>query len=234
MFEREQHRAIAIVLDALDASALRAWECFFAGGTRIALDHGEFRESRDADFLCFNTELYADLRMAVRDRGYSALFSASGRERIDLPREIRADQYGVRFPVVVGTSTIRVEIVKESRFELGAPVLPSWSAVPCIRIGDCFTAKLLANSDRWADRDSLARDLLDLAVLSDAHGPIPPESWRAAERAYKSAVRDDLTKASELFLTDAEHRSRCFEGLAVRPERHAALLEAVEALVATS
>lgn len=38
-------------LRALDAAALTRAECYFGGGTRIALALGEYRESADVDFV---------------------------------------------------------------------------------------------------------------------------------------------------------------------------------------
>jgi hypothetical protein len=103
-FERERHRAALVVLQAFDASALERFGCYFAGGTRIALDHGEFRESRDVDFLCAKADRYAEMRIAARQVGYPALFSEQRRASVGLPREIRADRYGVRFPALAGES----------------------------------------------------------------------------------------------------------------------------------
>ncbi|MEZ4224638.1 MAG: nucleotidyl transferase AbiEii/AbiGii toxin family protein [Polyangiaceae bacterium] len=201
---------------------------YFAGGTRIALDLGEYRESRDVDFLCSDAGLYAELRLLVRERGYDAIFARKG--ALELPREIRADQYGVRFPAMVRGVSLRVEIVREARFSFHAPDTPDWSPVDCLSIGDCFTAKLLANCDRWPDKDTLARDLLDLAALRHAHGPIPDRSWAAAESAYRRIVRADLGKAAKQFLDDRAFQTRCFSGLSVRENMTEPLLDAVRLL----
>lgn len=230
MYERPLHRTIARILPAFNASALRAWECYFAGGTRIALELREFRQSRDIDFLCSAAEGYANMRLAVREQGYAALFDGVEAAGMAFPREIRSDQYGIRFPVVVGNTRVKVELVREARFELSSPVEPGWSPVSCISPVDCFTSKLLANSDRWADRDSLSRDLLDLAALRLAHGPVPEGAWQASELAYKRAIVEDLTRAASLFEGDARHRTRCFEGLEMSSDRHAEFREAVRLL----
>jgi hypothetical protein len=215
MFEREAHRAVLHVLAELDAAALTRFCCWFAGGTRIAMDLGEYRESRDADFLCSDASAYADLRVAVQKDGYGALFREFDGEGVVLPREIRADQYGVRFPAVVAGRTVRVELVREARIQLSAPVRPAWAPVACLAIPDCYAEKLLANCDRWADSDSLFRDLVDLAALRAAHGPIPDRAWHAAESAYKSAPREALKKAALAYLADAERRARCSAGLGI-------------------
>ena len=60
---------------------------------------------------------------------------------------------------------IKTEIIAEARFELDPPRYPAWSPVACLSLSDCFTAKLLANSDRFMDDSVEARDLIDLAVL---------------------------------------------------------------------
>jgi hypothetical protein len=213
MFRRELYRSMAQVLDALDADLLARTSFHFGGGTCLALGHGEYRLSRDLDFVCSDAGGYAELRDAVRERGYDALFPAARRTALGFPREIRTDQYGIRFPVVVGGTSIRVELIREARLALGPAEQASWTPVPVLSITDAFAEKLLANSDRWADGDELSRDLVDLAVLRVAHGPIPEEAWAAAERAYRSAPRQDLRKAAERFLAEPEHQRRCFAGL---------------------
>lgn len=229
MFRRELYRAMASVLDALDADALARTSFRFGGGTCLALGHGEYRVSRDLDFVCSDAGGYADLRLAVRERGYDALFPPSGRAGLSFPREIRADQYGLRFPVLVGGASIRVELIREARIALGPAAQVAWTKVPVLSVTDAFAEKLLANSDRWADRDELARDLVDLAVLRISHGPIPEAAWLAVEGAYRSAPVEDLRKAAERFLAEPEYQRRCFTGLSVEgPED---VLRGVQALL---
>jgi hypothetical protein len=218
MLERPRHRSVLAVLAAMDGEALARCGFLFGGGTRIVLDLGEYRESDDVDFLCSSSAGYGDMRLAVKSRSYAALFTEEGLSRLAFPREPRIDQYGIRFPVMLGDETLKVELVREARIDLDPGVRPSWSPVECLTLVDCYAEKLLANSDRWADRQVLSRDLLDLAALRVHCGPIPPESWRKVEQAYKSASRADLAKALALFDSDAKYRRRCLEGLAVRAE----------------
>lgn len=216
MFEREWHRDVLRILGALDAGQLARAGFLFGGGTRLVLDLDEYRESFDVDFLCSDASGYGELRALARDRGYPALFTRSEEAGLAFPREMRIDQYGIRFPVALNGNTIKVELIREGRISLGAGVRPGWSPVDCLSRSDCFAIKLLANSDRWPDRQDLARDLIDLAALRLAFGPIPEEAWGKAEGAYKSAVRQDLRKALALFADDDKHRRRCFEGLRVK------------------
>ncbi len=228
MFRREQHRRVAVVLGALRSDLLARCRFWFGGGTRIVLELGEYRESRDVDFLCSDAEGYAELRLRAATGAFPALFSDEGRARLEFPREIRIDQYGIRFPVTCDGESLKVELIREARVELSGGARPAWAPVDCLSVEECYIEKLLANSDRWADRQFLSRDLLDLAALRAACGPIPEEAWRQAEKAYRSAPRDDLRKALTAFGSDAPYQSRCFTGLAV--EEPAPLQEGLAAL----
>ncbi len=215
MFRRELFRSMAHVLEALDADVLAQTSFRFGGGTCLALAHGEYRLSRDLDFICSDGQGYAELRHSVRERGYDALFPTERRANLGFPREIRADQYGLRFPVIVGGTSIRVEMIREARITLGDAEQAVWTQVPLLSIADAFAEKLLANSDRWADRDDLARDLVDLAILRVMHGPIPQTAWVATEHAYRSGPVNDLRKAAERFIAEPNYQQRCFDGLEV-------------------
>lgn len=213
MFKREQHRDVVALLAAFSDRNLSRSKFFFGGGTRIVLDLEEYRESRDIDFLCSDAEGYAELRFQAATLGYDALFTADGRKGVQLPREMRIDQYGIRFPVEFGANLIRVELIREARIALDPGIRPAWSAVDCLTLTDCYAEKILANSDRWADRQILSRDLIDLSILRKRIGPVPERSWEKTERAYRSAAREDLLKAISAFLGDVAHQKRCFEGL---------------------
>jgi hypothetical protein len=182
------------------------------------LELAEYRTSDDIDFLCSEAAGYAELRLAATSRAHAGLFTPEGLSRLSFPREIRVDQYGIRFPVVCDGETIKVELIREARIDLDAGVRPPWSPVRCLSIPDCYAEKLLANSDRWADRQVLSRDLLDLGALRTHRGPIPEEAWRKVEKAYKSAPRTDLAKALAMFDSDASYQRRCLEGLSIRGE----------------
>lgn len=232
MFRREAHRRALTVLAALDGELLERTATLFAGGTRLVLEFDEYRVSEDLDFLCAGAAGYAEVRNLARSGGPSALFAAGRLGGIDFPREARADQYGIRFPVTVEGRPIKFEVVREARVPLGLGVRPAWSPVACLALADCYAEKLLANSDRWADRGVLSRDLIDLGMLRTRIGQIPGEAWAKAEGAYRSAVRTDLAEALRSFLDDGAHRRRCFSALEVaEPDE---ILAGVEALLADS
>jgi hypothetical protein len=213
VFRREAHRAVLAVLQTLDAELFERHHALFGGATRLVLDLGEYRESQDIDFLCSDSQGYAELRVRARRGGPAALFRRPDLSPIELPRELRADQYGIRFPVSVEGRSLKFEIVWEARLKLGAGVRPDWSPVVCLSLEDSFAEKLLANADRWADEQVLARDVIDLSALRRRVGPIPREAWAAAEAAYGKSVREDLRKALGRYLGDAGFQDRCRRGL---------------------
>lgn len=224
MFERPQHRTVLAVLECFRADVLSASRFLFGGGTRIVLDLGEYRVSQDVDFLCSDAAGYGDLRFEATRGGPAALFTPGGLNRLRFPREMRVDQYGIRFTVLLGDESLKVELIREARIELSPGIRPDWSPVDCLSIEDCFAEKLLANSDRWADRQVLSRDLIDLAALRARIGPIPEPSWTRARAAYRSAPEEDLRKALADFEGDPARQRQSFEGLQVGDKRKGILL----------
>lgn len=160
MFQREEHRAVLQVLRALDADLLARHHAWFGGGTRLVLELGEYRLSQDVDFLCSDSQAFAELRNVARQGGPEALFDEEGVASLDFPREIRVDQYGIRFPMVGGGFPLKFELISEGRIELDPGVRPSWSPVACLTLLDAYAEKLLSSSDRWPDRQALARDVI--------------------------------------------------------------------------
>jgi hypothetical protein len=215
MFQREEHRVVLRVLRALDADLLKRLLALFGGGTRLVLELGEYRISQDIDFLSSEPRGFAELRSLARQGGPKAFFDEESLAGIEFPREIRADQYGIRFPLVADGWPIKLEILSEGRIELDAGVRPAWSPVRCLTLTDAYAEKLLASSDRWPDRQLLARDLIDLGQLRMKVGPIPDEAWSKAEAAYGPAVRRDLRQALDALLGDPAFQNRCFTGLSV-------------------
>ena len=96
LFHREYHRAIAVTLAELHAPLLLEARCYFGGGTLIALSFGEFRESRDIDFLCSDRAGFRKLRETVTNESLGSI----ARKPIKLAREVRADRDGIRTFIV--------------------------------------------------------------------------------------------------------------------------------------
>jgi hypothetical protein len=224
-FQLEHHNKILAILESLDADLLKASFAYFGGGTLIALDHGEYRRSKDADFICpVALSGYRHLRTVVFEGGYSALFHDLN--RIQVGRGT-TDQYGIRMVIDVEGVPIKTEIIAEGRFEPDPPRYPEWSPVACLSLNDCFTAKLLANSDRYMDDSVEARDLIDLAVLR-LYSPIPQTAIEKAEKAYE--VMRPLAVAIQRFQERGTFREKCFSGLWIDPSQIPKIIDGVDLL----
>lgn len=190
MFERPHHKRIARLLSALDAPKLATHQCLFGGGTAIALLHGEYRESRDIDFLVSDVSAYRELRGIVTTDGIAGLFT----KPVMQLRDARLDQYGIRTLIEIDDVPIKFEIVLEARLRFDRP--PDENTVCGVRALthiDQVAEKLLANSDRWPDDEVDARDLIDLAMML-TDGRIPLAAFEKASGAYNS-IEADLQKA---------------------------------------
>jgi hypothetical protein len=205
------HQHIICILQQLNASFLAECEVYFGGGTLLALQYEEYRLSQDIDFLCASTAGYLRLRRAIFDHGYDALFAT--RDRIKFPRDIQANQYGVRFPIAIANLSIKFEIISEGRIQFEPPVYLNDLAIACLSLVDCYAEKLLANADRWPDASVCSRDLIDLAMLR-FHTDIPAAAIAKAEAAYP--VLQPLKRAIAQFQAKPDYRERCYQMLAVR------------------
>ena len=213
MFEREHHRRVARVLEALDARLLHAHRCLFGGGTAIALRHGEYRESLDIDFLVSHRDGYRALRESMSGAGGIRAVCRPGAEAIEQVRDVRADQYGVRTMLRVDGVEIKFEIVLEARITLDAPGDGDLlCGVATLTPLDMAASKLLANSDRWRDDSVLSRDLIDLAMMEPGKALLR-EAIAKAEGAYGAAIRNDLRNAVQ-GLRERPHRlDHCMRAL---------------------
>jgi hypothetical protein len=193
MFNRPHHQRIAKILHALNTDLLNQADCYFAGGTAIALSLDEYRESVDVDFLCASSEGYRLLRNTVTTGDLGALLNAPLKHY----REVRADQYGIRTVLEIDNTPIKVEFVRENRIQLSG-YYNEKLGVPMLSTVDMYAEKLLANADRGFDKFVKSRDLIDLAMMIDNWGEIPQEALDKAYKAYGDHVLDMLNKTVAL------------------------------------
>lgn len=213
----EFHR-VRTLLAHLDVVLFRQAECWFAGGTAISFRCGEFRISRDVDFLCSSRDGYRLLRQRVFDAGGSGFFAPA----LPLLREARVDRYGIRMVVLVEGEPIKFEVVSEGRIDLEGAQDPSLP-VPRLSDVDLVTEKLLANADRYLDDGALGRDVIDLILLENTLGELPPEAWNKAVMAYGSVVEQAWNKALQRLKTRSPQRARWLDLLAVSPAARAVI-----------
>lgn len=212
MFEREHHQRIAAILERLDVQVLLRHRCLFGGGTAIALSHGEYRESVHIDFICSSVDGYRGLRESVDIRHLDWLFARP----VDLIREPRIDQYGIRLAVALDAVPVKLEIIFEGRIDLMDPlqedrICDVWT----MSVQDLVATKLMANADRYADDAVMSRDLIDLSMLS--HGNVLDKAGVAkARRAYGSGIDKAFTRGKALLLERDGRLLRCMKAMQMR------------------
>lgn len=224
-FRLDHHNKILTILESLNSDLLKEGSAYFGGGTLIALDFGEYRWSKDIDFICPVPSLgYKHLRTIIFERGHKALFRDLN--RIQVGRST-TDQYGIRMVIELDGVPIKTEIIAEARIALDPPRYPEWSPVACLSLNDCFTTKLLANSDRYMDDSVEARDIIDLAVLR-LQSSIPHQAIEKAEKAYE--VKRPLKVAIQRFQERADYRQRCFVSLRIDSSQFPKIIDGIDLL----
>lgn len=219
MFERVHHLRIAHVLQSLDGALLKSHQCYFGGGTAIALRYGEFRESVDIDFLVADPRGWRELRgLLTTSQGISAIVRNGAAPLVQL-RDTRADAYNIRTALQVAGAAIKIEVVREARIQLEAPgVGDEICGITCLSPLDMATSKILANSDRWMDDGVFSRDLIDLAMMKPAL-PLLRQAIAKAEAAYGPAALRDLGKAIHRLDSREGWLERCMSMMAMQIPR---------------
>ncbi|MBU3558384.1 nucleotidyl transferase AbiEii/AbiGii toxin family protein [Polynucleobacter sp. Nonnen-W13] len=208
MFKREHHQKISEVLQRLDSQILRDHECYFGGGTAIALMNGEYRESVDIDFLVSDIHKYRSLRELLTGSNGIAPITLSGRELV-LAREIRADQYGIRTIIRAGDAHIKFEIISEGRIVFEKPKSKDQiHGIATLSRLDLIASKLLANVDRWSDDSVFSRDAIDLAMMRISKKELHQAVEKSRE-AYGDSILASLHKSIDRLLTKEGLLERC-------------------------
>ncbi|MGE4244150.1 nucleotidyl transferase AbiEii/AbiGii toxin family protein [Ramlibacter sp.] len=232
MFERPHHRSVALVLQSLDAEALARHHCWFGGGTAMALLHGEYRKSVDIDFLVSDIAGYRSLRQMLGDTRSLTPIVRPGMT-LEVAREIRADQYGIRTHIRVAGATIKFEIVLEGRIVLD---MPSTTDVVCgvrtLTALDLAAEKLLANADRWADDAVNSRDLIDLA-MHRAPRRMLLAACAKAEAPYGQSIRRSVSKAMDSLRNRPGRLEACIKALDITTVTRAQLWQAMKRIERT-
>ncbi|TXH62696.1 MAG: hypothetical protein E6Q84_00725 [Thiothrix sp.] len=197
-YQLPYHQLIAGALKQFNADFLIEHTICFGGGTRIALELDEYRESVDIDFLCPNIAAYR----AVREQITTASLGSLVQQEFEYLREIRADRYAVRTFLKLEHTVVKLEIVSCDEYRLTAGFDKTIFPVPYLSPESCWITKLLANADR-----ALAppfKDVFDLVAMHVAWGAIPQAAWGEAERHYGIVPHRELLKALEAMLAKPE------------------------------
>jgi hypothetical protein len=212
-YKRPLHRRLAGILERMDPRFLESARCFFGGGTHLVMSRGEFRESRDIDFLVSSQAGLRMLRETINERSLGKLFKAG----IHLVREVRADGHAIRTYIAEapGAEPIKFEILVEGRIELRGALDPTLG-VPCLEPPWAIGEKLLANADRGRAKEHRSRDVIDLAFVSlDVEDAAFIAGYELAEQAYGKAVLKELDHALKMLELDSKYRAQCVSDLLI-------------------
>jgi len=149
-------------LTSLNSEVFKEVGACFGGGTLITLSNNEYRWSKDVDFICPVGPGYKRLREIVSGANFKPQVFFSNTSKLEFPRELKANQYGIRFLVIADQKYLE------------------WTSIPTLDHEDQCTEKLLANADRWVDSSIQSRDLIDLAALR-LKAPIEKKAIEKAE-----------------------------------------------------
>lgn len=92
IFNFPLHNQVLTILRLLNVDLLESCEIYFGGGTLLALSYGEYRLSRDVDFLCCYGAPFSQLRSALYAQGVDALLQPEWSKVFQIPRELRTDR----------------------------------------------------------------------------------------------------------------------------------------------
>lgn len=212
-YRRALHQRIATVLSRMDPVFLEKAQCYFGGGTQLVMSHGEFRESRDVDFLVSSQDGLRMIRESVHERSLGALF----KEPIHLAREVRKERDAIRTFIAEeeGAPPIKFEVIVEGRIALDG-ALDEALGVPILSRRCAIAEKLLANADRGLAKEHRARDMIDLAFVSlQVDDETFLAGYRLAQGPYGQSIDRALGEVLKMLELDAGYRALCIKDLLV-------------------
>ena len=190
-YKVEHHRLIESALKYFNADFFYANNIIFGGGTRIALELDEYRESIDIDFLCPNRASYKAIRSEVTNKTLGAAVHTD----FEYPRDIRVDRDGIRTWVKVDDSMIKLEFISFDQYDLDYEMDSSLFPIPFLSRESCFYTKLLANADRALSPPH--KDIFDILAMYKEWGSIPESAIVSAEAHYGDDIIEKLISALE-------------------------------------
>ncbi|AMD02377.1 nucleotidyl transferase AbiEii/AbiGii toxin family protein [Halomonas chromatireducens] len=185
MYRRAHHRAIGQLLTHFDGDFLSANNILFGGGTRIALELHEFRESVDIDLFCIGRSAYRAARSAITPHSFGPLLLPGHTLALLNDREIRADRDAIRALLEGPGHPIKLEIIHFDNEAIKPDPRSQLFPIPFVGKEGCFATKLTANADRYMNH---SKDILDLCMMRREWGEIPEAAWKIACEDYGEGV----------------------------------------------
>lgn len=198
-YKLEHHQLISCALQNFNSEFLSDNHILFGGGTRIALELDEYRESVDIDFLCQDKRSYRAVREQVTNRTLGKIV----KKQFEYSRDIMTNRDAVRTLIKVKDVTIKLEFVCFDNYALTSESNSSLFPVPSLDHDSCFYTKLLANADRY--NSAPYKDIFDIVVMYGNWGDIPQLSIEKAISHYgKDTVINNLKSALSNLIESSE------------------------------
>lgn len=197
MYQLNHHNAIRQALAHFNSAYLAEHNILFGGGTRIALELGEFRESVDIDFLCPNKDSYRAVRTIITNKTLGPIVN----DELHYIRDIRSDRYAIRTAIIIEDVKIKLEFISSDNYALKAQI-PSPFNVPCIDHNSCYLTKLLAHCDRVDEPQP--KDLIDLLMMYTHWGEPSEQVWENVQSHYGDKPREVLMAKMEKVCINVE------------------------------
>ncbi len=204
-YTREHHRRISNVLHKFNSELFHNSGLLFGGGTRIALELGEFRVSTDIDIVCPTAESYRVVREQVTQSSLGSLVTS----KLDLAREIRSDRDAVRTAVLEDGEPIKLEFIRFNDPFLSTDIDRDLFPIPALGRATCFYTKLLANADRYSRTSR--KDIIDILAMCEHWGTLSKLAMAAASETYGPDV---ITRALRVALEDVREDPNSFNEIA--------------------
>lgn len=225
MPKEQHHRCLRTLARSLNTPFLTLNGCVLSGAAPIVLSLGEYRLAASLSLSCFTVDGYRHVREAISQDSLGPIFFRP----IELARPVRADRFGIRTYVIVESTPIHFELVKEDRFNR-ANLAGTLGTVPTLSRSDMFVERLLANADHYGGSTTISKPIVDLAMMVANWGAIPADAWKRAQGAYGPSVTQAYADGV-MMLRDADKRSRCAHGIFLEPAAEATLLEVLPNLL---
>jgi len=194
-YKRAHHQLIEEILTSLNPISLQQKGLLFCGGTRISLEHDEYRESLDIDFVPCDHTAFSSLRKAVFENQLENIFFKDD-GLLSIESDIRSDRYGVRLLLSHKSdpaTKVKFEIFSEDRmvFDMTRHEVFTGShnnlKIATTNMHEQWVAKILAHVDRGDDPSNLNKDLLDITFMTHQSGFLPADTLIRANEIYSDA-----------------------------------------------
>lgn len=168
---RAHHQAIWKILEGLDRSFLQQHNILFGGGTRIAMELDEYRESVDFDLFCCGREAYRAARSSiVNHTSFGSLFQAGRAPALFQGREIRVDRDAIRSMLEVDGRPIKFGIIHFDNDDITADSDHDFFPVPAVSRESCFAASPRRSIEVLVNHMKIETQLAEVLVKQAAPG----------------------------------------------------------------